>query len=327
MGLFYSKCFAINVKSKEVEQKNRKVGNVPIRPLFVILRGGLGNQLFMFSSALAIAKQSGRKLLIIDSWFKTDQRGPLFRDHTRECEIKKFARVASYQNGFVRILQPIIYLVFKLHWKYGSSATLKVCADVDNPKDAVSLDRAWILHGYMQEPKYFESHRTLLLELFKLETKIEDDIKSLIKSMSKDKNRLIALHVRRGDNASNMQFANVLTANYFKSCLINFDLKQSEILVFSDDIDWCKINFKDFPTNNITYVNESDPVVSLRMMSLCDDFILSPSTFSWWGAWLSIRKDKKVVVPIPYNQESSEIWKQLVGNGWIEMPADFETPS
>jgi len=66
-------------------------------------------------------------------------------------------------------------------------------------------------------------------------------------------------------------------------------------LIFSDDIEWCKLNF-DFLENKI-FVNGNTDFQDLYLMSKCNDNIIANSTFSWWGAWLNQNPNKKVIAP------------------------------
>ncbi|KAJ1471056.1 hypothetical protein T484DRAFT_1845417 [Baffinella frigidus] len=41
-------------------------------------------------------------------------------------------------------------------------------------------------------------------------------------------------------------------------------------------------------------------VLDLAGIAACDAHVVSPSTYSWWGAWLNPSKGKRVVVPRPW---------------------------
>jgi hypothetical protein len=66
------------------------------------------------------------------------------------------------------------------------------------------------------------------------------------------------------------------------------------LLLFSDDIDWCKENLK-FPIN--THFIEEDETISLYLMASCDHNIIANSSFSWWGAWLNENPNKIIIGP------------------------------
>ncbi len=85
---------------------------------------------------------------------------------------------------------------------------------------------------------------------------------------------------------------------------------------FSNDIDWCKENFK---LKNATFVdinqNREDAYKDMQLMSSCKHNIISNSTFSWWAAWLNSNPDKIVIAP--------EVWfgnvqsKDVLPKDWI----------
>jgi hypothetical protein len=116
----------------------------------------------------------------------------------------------------------------------------------------------------------------------------------------------IALHVRRGDNVTHPVGIHPLrTMGYYKRAVDLMDPgKEATIVVFSDDIPWCKINIEDAIGRECLFVegNMSRPEdwkreeylaappmdwVDMQLMAQCDGHIISNSTYSWWGAFLA----------------------------------------
>lgn len=82
--------------------------------------------------------------------------------------------------------------------------------------------------------------------------------------------------------------------------------------VFSDDIEWCKSHIPVGGGMGI-YVSQNMPVYeTLRLMYTCKHFVLSNSTFSWWGQFLSTA-DNKIVVS-PCGVEKQDAYRQ---SGWV----------
>ena len=84
---------------------------------------------------------------------------------------------------------------------------------------------------------------------------------------------------------------------------------------FSDDIEWCKENLN-FEGANVVYVSQDMPVYeTLRLMYHCKHFILSNSTFSWWGQFLSKNNNKIVVSPSRWNNDGYD--SNLINKDWV----------
>ena len=96
---------------------------------------------------------------------------------------------------------------------------------------------------------------------------------------------------------------------------LKIKIEGSYFFVFSDDINWCKKKLG-FNGDNVIFVSQDMPVYeTLRLMYNCKHFILSNSTFSWWGQFLSTSKNKLVVSPSRWNNDGYQ--SQLIQKDWI----------
>src|SRR5699024_5429983 len=134
----------------------------------------------------------------------------------------------------------------------------------------------------------------------------------------------VCISVRRGDffTSQNAKKYGVCGPEYYIKAKSFFDKKNLDnttYFCFSDDIDWCKKNLK-FTDKNIVFVSQNMPVYeTLRLMSSCKHFILSNSTFSWWGQFLSRNKNKIVVSPAKWNNDGYNT--SLIDKDWVLIDA------
>ena len=89
--------------------------------------------------------------------------------------------------------------------------------------------------------------------------------------------------------------------DYYNRALAIIDSKVQvdHVYVFSDDMKWCKENFKD---SRCVFVQWYLDFVDLYLMSLCQHNIIADSTFSWWASYLNVNRSKIVVAPTPWNK-------------------------
>ena len=64
----------------------------------------------------------------------------------------------------------------------------------------------------------------------------------------------------------------------------------SKIFIFADDITKAK---EMFLGEEFYFVEDKSPCEQIAIMSSCDDFVISNSTFSWWGAFLGKKKKQE----------------------------------
>ena len=110
--------------------------------------------------------------------------------------------------------------------------------------------------------------------------------------MSGVEGQVVGLHIRRGDYVTNPNH-NVLELSYYKKALSKFP-DDVTVIVFSDDSEWCHKQ-EMFSDDRFMISENNSGYVDMCLMSMCTDFIIANSSFSWWAAWLGNRG--KVIAP------------------------------
>lgn len=150
--------------------------------------------------------------------------------------------------------------------------------------------------GYWQTYRYLEVSKDFLLSricLNNFSTGNEFYLKQIMSTKS------VSLHIRRGDYISikkNSDIFHICTIEYFNKAIefIEKNVLNPQFFVFSDDIEWAKLNFIG---SKYTFVEGNKAQADMYLMSRCKHNIIANSTFSWWGAWLNTNSDNIVIAP------------------------------
>ena len=127
-----------------------------------------------------------------------------------------------------------------------------------------------------------------------------------------------AVHVRRGDYLGLPEHHPACPLDYYEAALDAVDA--TDLVVFSDDIEWCK---KQSLFKNAMFGHGSE-VEDLVTMFSCGRFVISNSTFSWWAAFLADQTPEHVAYPKRWYgpRVSADYTLMVDGLGWTGI--DFE---
>ncbi len=281
----------------------------------VRLFGGLGNQMFQYATARAVAERTGAEVLL-------DLRG--FESYVlRKPALHRWcvnARIAS-----TRELHR--YPEWRL-WLSRRLASMGVATRCYNePRlgfDPTVLGMRTPLHlnGYFQSERYFASVRPKLFEEFVPQAPLSP-ANQRISQVAAETNS-VSIHVRRGDYVSdprNMDVHGICDVGYYDRAieLLRKRTGSATYFVFSDDLDWARQNIR--TPGPVFHVegNENDPEMDIHLMTRCKHNICANSSFSWWGAWLNRNAGKIVVAPARWFASTTLDASELVPADWVRL--------
>lgn len=271
----------------------------------VKLNGGLGNQLFQYAFARALAKQRDKMLLDI-SYYEIDYLG-------RQIGLNNLCvDVAIVRNKFVEKLFRSGTKLNRIVSAAGLFSTIK--EEEFKLHNNLGRKRTFFTHieGYWQSADYFEHIRPQLLKEF-----VPLQIPPFPNYLSSS---LIAVHVRRTDYLTDNRYG-FIGIDYYKQAMQFFRKKISnpKFLFISDDLTWCKEFFKGEDLLFLDNLEWNADYLQLYLMAQCDHQIIANSSFSWWGAWLNTNPTKIIVRPLKPFQDSSLLYENYYPTTWIAL--------
>lgn len=286
----------------------------------VKLAGGLGNQLFQLSRALAF-RRDYQHLVIETSYLESNAKAKRFADITDynlgvnstaisnripkfENRLFNFAlRISSIAKGgkaveyLIAILNTLLLISYKARFlknRYFIASGLGYSLREPQEGNVCFI-------GYFQSYKWATSEKVhSFLQNLELKEPFPDFLMYSSRSVQKSP---IVVHMRMGDYRNEKDFG-IPSNSYYVSSVDELwaSGKYGEIWLFSDEPEEAikrlpeRLREKSFVFENISL----SPAQTLECMRLGHAYVLSNSTFGWWGAFLTKNHGATVIYPKPW---------------------------
>ncbi len=295
--------------------------------ILVRLWGGLGNQLFQYATAKALAIRNNTILKIDLSLLENQTKGPL--EPQREFDLKVFNISPEFASeSEIKFYNPPSNNLFDklnakwLNLRFPNRTYIEKYFHFD--KSINALPDNTCLVGNWQSPKYFQDVDHELKKIISFREDISEYSKELAKEINQTNS--VCINVRRSDYITHPEYSKILGFKGLEYLLpavekIKKSVENPSFYIFSDDIKWCEEVLQ--PKIGGRVIDHSHKGWKfgnyLQLISLCKHQIIPNSTFGWWGAWLNQNPDKIVIAPKIWYQDENFDTKDLCPIDWIKI--------
>jgi Glycosyl transferase family 11 len=260
--------------------------------LRVVVRGGLGNQMFQAAYGLSLAERFRGRLSLLD----LTHRARVQRTWALSCFGLNPEPLSAWQ---AQCLLGRIGLAQKLKHRVGP-VCLGTHVEVEEFSGPLPLEKLpAVVSGYWQGARYFAEHEDAVRAMFQF-----PEIAAQHRLWpTADASERVAIHVRRGDYVSDpiaRTIHLVCDADWYRQAWARMRERHpgASAWVFSDDADWARRHLQLPGEVHHVPQNPARPVWGdMAHMSQCDHHVISNSSFSWWAAFLGRKPHSQVICP------------------------------
>ena len=300
-------------------KKNNKI-------IVVRIAEGIGNQLFMYANSFSICKRYNYKLLIDDTsgYFKKKNR-------IRSFELNKFLvdfTIAGnnfkfdnyYKDTKRKFLKKIDYFKqkksFFIEEKDKKKQTFFNEIKLDNYSDIIFLE------GHFESENYFKKYSKEIKDNININTNeinLNNDYIDILK-----KSNSVSICIRQNrysegkikNNNKSIEFTKQ-TISYVNDSVkfIKKKIDNPKFFIWSNDF----TNLHElFDKNEFTFIEniKNKSLNDFYLFKYCKHFIVGPTSFHWWGAWLNESSNKICIRPKNINPSNN---KNFWPENWISI--------
>ena len=284
--------------------------------LIIRLSNNLGNQMFMFAAGYATSKLMNRKFYFDNlSSYKSKKNIYTYALDSFQIpsDITSTHDVFTKLSGYIRRkikkkIDPFL--------KKRSFILEKYNENKETQFSKININQIFnstiYMEGYFESEKYFSKYRSDITNFFTPKKKLIFQNNKYLQDIQK--NESVSFCIRQ-DRFSE-KYRNI--SNFDRDKSTTFLKEQvsfifNAIKYFKDRLNspsfylWSN-NFKNlkeiFKNHEITFIDNSDITdklekmhLDLYLMTKCKHYAVIPSSFNWWGAWLSNSNNKLVIRP------------------------------
>ena len=274
--------------------------------------GGLGNQMFQYAAAKALAHKHGVELVIDEGAFRSYALRPFLLNQLKVPEaVAPIANKAADAPTATKNFAAMRWRgrTDRLLTRFGMRklpAPPGVYSEQHFHFDSAFFDLGGSisLFGYFQSERYFIDIADKVREFFQPRQALGPQAQEIANRIARSE-MPVSVHIRRGDYVKSAETARVhgaLGTLYYRKALqlLNglFGPRMT-VFVFSDDPADAEAVLDFVPGENLVHVggDPDRPWEDMTLMARCRHHVIANSSFSWWGAWLNPSQEKIVIAP------------------------------
>ena len=298
------------------------------KKIVVEIAEGLGNQLFMYAHAYSMARKLNYELFVDNKSGYSFKKNTL-RKHqyymldsfkiNENYAPNKFIFDTAYKKTIKKFLfffDKFSNKKFFFREKVKKINNSKIIHNYTNLFDNNFSNNIYV-QGNFENYEYFNKYKDELSNFFVVKKELINHSEETLKKIKS--NNSISIHIRRDrfsdqikdfDNAKNLLKSDIFTNKIIDYINRSINLIEKKVqnpmyFIWTNDHEnleklTMKLNINSYHLINENVINDFD------LFQYAKHFIVGPSTFHWWGAWLNKSPNKICIRPSNLNPSKNE---------------------